>query len=116
MLAGEVAGGVETWRDAGRPLAATALTRTASAGPVLDVRQASEFASGHARGAAAIELGSLSRHVADVPERVTVMCGHGERAMTAASLLERSGRDAAVFEGSPRDWARSLGEPLERAG
>jgi hydroxyacylglutathione hydrolase len=116
MLAGEVAGGVEAWREAGRPVLATALTHTASAGPVLDVRQASEFHAGHVRGAAAIELGTLSRHVADVPKRVTVMCGHGERAMTAASLLERSGREAAVFEGSPRDWARSSGVPLERAG
>jgi hydroxyacylglutathione hydrolase len=114
-LAGEVAGGFDAWRDAGRPVAATALTRTASVGPVLDVRQASEYDAGHVRGAAAIELGSLSRHVADVAERVTVMCGHGERAMTAASVLERSGREAAVFEGSPRDWARSSGEPLERA-
>jgi glyoxylase-like metal-dependent hydrolase (beta-lactamase superfamily II)/rhodanese-related sulfurtransferase len=115
-LAGEIAGGFEAWRDAGRPVAATALTRTAAAGPVLDVRQASEVDTGHVRGAARVELGSLSRHVADVPERVTVMCGHGERAMTAASLLERSGREVAVFEGSPRDWARSSGEPLERAG
>ena len=46
-LAGEVAGGFDAWRDAGRPMAATALTRTAGAGPVLDVRQASEFGSGH---------------------------------------------------------------------
>ena len=38
------------------------------------------------------------------------MCGHGERAMTAASLLERGGRQAAVFEGSPADWARTFGE------
>jgi hydroxyacylglutathione hydrolase len=114
-LAGEVAGGFDAWRDAGRPVAATALRHTAAAGPVLDVRQASEFASGHVRGAAGVELGSLSRRVADVPERVTVMCGHGERAMTAASLLERGGHEAAVFEGSPRDWARSSGEPLERA-
>jgi hypothetical protein len=36
--------------------------------------------------------------------------------MTAASLLERGGREVVVFEGSPRDWARSSGEPLERAG
>jgi hypothetical protein len=29
-------------------------------------------------------------------------CGHGERAMTAASLLARSGRrDVAVFKGAP---------------
>jgi glyoxylase-like metal-dependent hydrolase (beta-lactamase superfamily II) len=115
-LAGEVAGGVEAWREAGRPLATTALTRAPSAGPVLDVRQASEYDTGHVSGAAWFELGALPRHAADVPERVTVMCGHGERAMTAASLLERSGREAAVFEGSPRDWARSSGEPLERAG
>lgn len=114
-LAGEVAGGFDAWRDAGRPVATTALTRTAAAGPVLDVRQASEFGSGHVRGAAWVELGSLSLQAADVPENVTIMCGHGERAMTAASLLERTGREAAVFEGSPRDWARSLGETLERA-
>jgi hydroxyacylglutathione hydrolase len=116
MVAGEVAGGLEAWREAGRPIAATTLTRTASGGPVLDVRQASEYDAGHVRGATWFELGVLPRHAADVPDRVTVMCGHGERAMTAASLLERSGRQAAVFEGSPRDWARSSGEPLERAG
>ena len=115
-LAGEVAGGFEAWRNAGRPVMATALTRTAAAGPVLDVRQASEFGTGHVRGAIGVELGSLSRDLADVPERVTIMCGHGERAMTAASLLERSGREVAVFEGGPRDWLRSSGEPLERAG
>lgn len=115
-LAGEVAGGFDAWHAAGRPVAATALTQTAAAGPVLDVRQASEFTSGHVRGAAWVELGYLTSHVDDVPERVTVMCGHGERAMTAASLLERSGRKATVFEGSPRDWAKSSGEALERAG
>jgi glyoxylase-like metal-dependent hydrolase (beta-lactamase superfamily II) len=115
-LAGEVAGGFDAWRDAGRPVAETPLTRTAAAGPVLDVRQESEFASGHVRGATQIELGSLSLELADVPDHATVMCGHGERAMTAASLLERSGRDVVVFEGSPRDWANVLGEPLERVG
>ena len=115
-LAGEVAGGFDAWRDAGRAVAATVLTRTAAAGPILDVRQASEFGTGHVRGATGVELGALSRQVADVPERVTIMCGRGERAMTAASILERSGREATVFEGSPRDWARSSGEPLERAG
>ena len=115
-LAGEVAGGFDAWRDAGRPMATTALTRTPGAGPVLDVRQASEFGSGHVRGAALVELGSLSLQAADVPDQVTIMCGHGERAMTAASLLERSGREAAVFEGSPRDWARSSGEGLVRVG
>jgi hydroxyacylglutathione hydrolase len=80
------------------------------------VRQASEFHTGHVRGAVAVELGSLAGLAAEVPQGITIMCGHGERAMTAASLLERSGREAAVFEGSPRDGAKSSGEPLERAG
>ncbi|MGH3428731.1 MAG: rhodanese-like domain-containing protein [Mycobacteriales bacterium] len=41
------------------------------------------------------------------------MCGHGERAMTAASLLERAGRtDVAVLEGGPEDWAAATGEQL----
>ncbi len=44
------------------------------------------------------------------------MCGHGERAMTAARLLEHGGREVAVFEGRPSDWATSSGEPLEGAG
>lgn len=115
-LAGEVASGFQAWRDSGRPVAATALTRTAAAGPILDVRQVSEFAEGHVDGATAIELGALRGLVAEVPGHVTVMCGHGERAMTAASLLERSGRAATVFEGSPADWARSSGERLVRVG
>ena len=34
------------------------------------------------------------------------MCGHGERAMTAASLLARAGRrDTTVLIGGPDDWA-----------
>ena len=43
-------------------------------------------------------------------EPMLVHCGHGERAMSAASLLERAGhRNVAVFAGGPG----SLG-PLER--
>lgn len=43
-------------------------------------------------------------------EPMLLHCGHGERAMSAASLLERAGHhDVAVFAGGPG----SLG-PLER--
>jgi rhodanese-related sulfurtransferase len=42
------------------------------------------------------------------------MCGHGERAMGAASLLERAGhRDLTVLEGGPRSWAEKTGGTLE---
>ena len=44
---------------------------------------------------------------ADLPSGpLPVMCGHGERAMTAASLLARTGRrDLTVAVGGPDDWA-----------
>jgi len=43
-----------------------------------------------------------------------VMCGHGERAMTAASLLQRAGHDGlAVLAGGAADWAAATGRPLQ---
>jgi hydroxyacylglutathione hydrolase len=87
-------------------------------GVVLDVRQASEVADGHLPGALAIELGALAgdRLPAELPEGpVTVMCGHGERAMTAASLLARAGhKDLRVALGGPKEWQRATGQALAR--
>jgi len=106
-LVGELAGGVDAWRDAGRELA-----RTPVVGPdevadrrVVDIRQRSEYSSGHVPGAVHVELGELTETVGPVPEGpVLLHCGHGERAMSAASLLERAGRrDVAVLAGSPED-------------
>jgi rhodanese-related sulfurtransferase len=79
---------------------------------VLDVRQESEYGSGHLPGARHVELGALP--AADLPDGpVVTMCGHGERATTAASVLERAGhRDLAVVVGGPEDWARGSGRPL----
>ena len=43
-----------------------------------------------------------------------VMCGHGERAMTAASLLQRAGRRGlAVLAGGAGDWAAATGRSLQ---
>ncbi len=43
------------------------------------------------------------------------MCWHGERAATAASMLERGGPTAvAVLPGGPPDWADATGLALER--
>ena len=42
------------------------------------------------------------------------MCGHGERAMTAARLLVARGRhDVSVFDGGPDTWAAATGMALE---
>jgi len=80
-------------------------------GNVLDVRQDLEFASGHVPGAVHVELGSLAGDGDAVPRGpLSTMCAHGERAATAASLLERAGRhDVSVVIGGPDDWAGAHG-------
>jgi glyoxylase-like metal-dependent hydrolase (beta-lactamase superfamily II)/rhodanese-related sulfurtransferase len=112
-LLGEVDGGIEAWTAAGLPAATVRLVDPAAAvGTVLDVRQDDEWRSGHLPDAVHIELGALSG--APVPAgSVTVMCGHGERAMTAAGLLRARGRaDVRVLAGGPDDWSRSTGRAL----
>ena len=47
------------------------------------------------------------------PGPVTMMCGHGERAMTAAAILVAHGRaDVSVLAGGPDDWATATGRAL----
>ena len=81
---------------------------------MLDVRQRSEYAAGHLPDALHLELGDLPTHTDAVPdEAITVMCGHGERAMTAATLLRRAGHHrVSVLDGGADDWARATGRPL----
>ncbi len=108
-LAGELTGGLTAWKAHDLPTTSTLLTPPAAVSDdqVLDIRQASEFAGGHLPGAGHVELGGLSAAAPSLGEGpVTVMCGHGERAMTAASVLERAGRcNVAVLLGGPQDWA-----------
>jgi rhodanese-related sulfurtransferase len=111
-IRGELAGGMDAWTG---EVTTTRLVRPDQVdAPVLDIRQASEYGAGHLPCAVHIELGDLraTAHVApDGP--AVVMCGHGERAMTAATLLERAGRrDLAVLAGGPDDWARTTGRRL----
>ena len=116
-LAGTLAGGMPAWEAAGRPVAATALLTPGQVdlAAVIDVRQAGEYAGGHLPGARNIELGALTGQAARVGAGpVVTMCGHGERAATAASVLERAGHTAvAILPGGPPDWADTTGLALE---
>jgi rhodanese-related sulfurtransferase len=115
-LTGELDGGLAAWSAAGQPVTTTPLVRPADVdgAPVLDIRQHSEYAAGHVPGAGNIELGDLTNHADAVDARTVVMCGHGERAMSAASLIERAGRGpVSVLRGGPDDWARAHDRPLE---
>jgi hydroxyacylglutathione hydrolase len=119
-LVGELAGGMAAWRAANLPQAQLPVIEAErlddQPGVVLDVRQASEVAAGHLPGAVAVELGALAgnRLPAQLPQGpVSVMCSHGPRAMTAASLLARAGhKDLRVALGGPRDWQRATGKAL----
>ncbi|CAL9327860.1 Thiosulfate sulfurtransferase GlpE [Nocardiopsis dassonvillei] len=118
-LAGELEGGMDAWAGpvtaAATPLVDAADLVAADPVSVLDIRQAAEFAAGHLPGAVNIELGSLQESLSQVPEGpVVVMCGHGERAMGAAALLQRAGRtDVRVLDGGPADWESASGRDLE---
>jgi hydroxyacylglutathione hydrolase len=112
-LVGELAGGIEAWVASGRHVDTIELVHASGiAGPVIDVRQANEYQAGHIPGAVNVELGSIAN--AELPTGVlTVMCGHGERAMTAASLLATKGRrDLLVLDGGPDTWTSSTGIAL----
>jgi rhodanese-related sulfurtransferase len=114
-LAGELDGGMAAWRAERLPESRVDLVGTdALQHVVVDVRQRSEYVAGHIPGTTHIELGGLADAADTVPPGpVTVVCGHGERAMTGASILESYGRaDVSVLAGGPDDWATAPGFEL----
>lgn len=113
-LVGELADNIDAWTSSGRPLNTIPFVAPdAITGTVVDVRQANEYATGHVPGALNAELGCIAS--AELPEGpLTLMCGHGERAMTAASLLAAQGRrELIVLDGGPDTWSGATGSPLE---
>lgn len=114
-LAGQLAGGMAAWIADGNPQTTTAfLTPGHAAGrPYVDIRQGAEFTAGHVPGAQNIELGALAAAAIDAPEGAVVACAHGERGMTAASVLERAGHtDIAVLDGGAADYVQAHGQQL----
>jgi hydroxyacylglutathione hydrolase len=116
-VVGELDGGMTAWRADGHDTTTIQLTRAGrlDGRRILDIRQRSEYLDGHLPGAMHVELGDLSKRVADVPDEPTVvMCGHGERAMGAASILEQAGHHGlVVLRGGPDDWVEATGGQLE---
>ena len=113
-LTGELTGGIDAWTTTGRAVTSIPLVDPSQmTDRVVDIRQANEYAAAHVPGAVNVELGQVST-VGLPPGPLTVMCGHGERAMTGASLLTTRGRtDVAVLDGGPETWSSATGLPLE---
>jgi hydroxyacylglutathione hydrolase len=115
-ILGELDGGIDTWTAACLPVASIPIVDADRiAGTVLDIRQDTEWDTGHLPGAIHVELGVLGG--AAVPGGpLTVMCGHGERAMSGASILMAAGHtELAVLSGGPEDWQVATGLELETA-
>jgi rhodanese-related sulfurtransferase len=117
-VVGELAGGMASWTAASLPTRSVPVVH-APAEPgtrILDIRQDAEYRAGHVPGAVHVELGSLASAADQLADDVptVVMCGHGERASTAASLLAARGlTHVSILAGGPEDWAESAGQPLE---
>ena len=112
-IVGELDGGIDAWRAAGRQITGIPLVGPdAIVGTVVDVRQRNEF-DGRPRPRRDQHRARLARPHRAPDGPITVMCGHGERAMTGASLLTARGhRDVSVLDGGPDTWAAWSGQPL----
>lgn len=118
-IAGRLGGGIEAWRAAGYEVHTLPLIDVDAVDrqDVLDIRQDTEWQAGHLPHAAHVELGALAGG-ADVPVSgsTAVMCAHGQRSMTAASLIARGRGDSRGLEVvacSAEDWAQATGRDLE---
>jgi len=99
-FAGYLAGRLVAWEAAGLPVVSGVLVDADAAhgavlggALVLDIREPGEFAAGHIPEALHIPLGRLGQELDRLPRDRPILayCGHGERAATALSLLERAG-------------------------
>jgi hydroxyacylglutathione hydrolase len=125
-IAGHLDGGFERWAATGRPteangrrsineLAAALAGDPADAPLLIDVRQASEYESGHVPGAWHINGGSLPDRLSELPRDrpIATMCAAGFRASIAASLLRSAGfEDVAWVERGFPSW-EAAGYPVE---
>ena len=84
---------------------------------VIDVREESEWAAGHARGAEHLGKGVIERDIeARVPDKnaeIILYCGGGFRSALSADNLQKMGyRNVASMAGGWRAWQKA-GAPVE---
>jgi rhodanese-related sulfurtransferase len=121
-LGGFLHGGMTSWRQERRPTAAIErvpldeLPERAGSVQLLDVREEKEWRAGHIPGSTFKpwhDIDALPEGL-DPAKPIAVVCGTGQRAATAASLVQRHGAEHVVHvvDGGVPKWGR-LGHPLE---
>ena len=125
-VAGFLAGGIATWRQAGYPMRQTGVQSvgdlhqrmtSGAAGHVLDVRSDHEWEAGHIESAVHVFAGELPQRLAELPADdapMAVICGSGYRSTVAASVLERAGYENVIsVTGGMTAWT-AAGLPMTR--
>lgn len=112
-IKGYLAGGMEKWREAGKPLkqlpqlSVHDLHNSLDKYQPLDVRKNSEWQSGHIPGAKHVFIGTLSQNLdqLDKTENIVTYCASGYRASIASSLLKKHGfKNISNTIGSIKAW------------
>jgi hydroxyacylglutathione hydrolase len=123
-LAGFLGGGNTSWLQEGyevERIERVSVSALLERGPepdtqILDVRERSEFETGHIPNAVSVPWHDIEGIPAGIDQSrpLAVICGSGERAAVAASLIKREGaaRPLHVVEGGVPRW-RELGGPIE---
>ena len=93
--------------------------RAGEAFVIVDVREESEFAAGHAPGALHIGKGVLERDIeVKIPDPATpvvLYCGGGFRSALAAETMQKMGYTNVIsMDGGFTAWA-AKGQPVEKA-
>lgn len=126
-LGGYLHGGMTSWRQEKRPVQSIErvpvddLPERVKADPelqILDVREQAEWEAGHIPGSSFVPWHDIDAMPdgLDPQQPIAVLCGSGQRAATAASLVQRFGGERVihVVDGGVPKWGR-MGEPLESA-
>jgi hydroxyacylglutathione hydrolase len=126
-VVGYLEGGLGAWVGAGLPTEsngrltvnelAQAVERGGVEAPlVVDVRQASEYESGHVAGAWHVGAGDLLGRLEDLPRdrSIATICAAGYRASVAASILDAAGFGRVSWVAGGMDAWSAHGLPLER--
>ena len=109
---------IESMRPRVREVTVAQARERASAGAhLIDVREQSEWAAGHAAGAEYVGKGVIERDIeALVPDKnaeIILYCGGGYRSVLAADALHQMGyTNVTSMAGGWRDWTSS-GAPTE---
>jgi rhodanese-related sulfurtransferase len=92
----------------------TTVTELPDDAVIVDVREADEWAAGHAPNAVHIPLSDLPARLGELPDSddtIPVVCRSGGRSGRAVQWLAQQGFDVANVEGGMRAW-HSAGKQL----